>query len=159
MLFEFITIHTQSCTQRAEKPSMSFKFELLLLPRLTQGNLLEYGYTLTSFTRHHAPCACLCSEKRQSLLFSTHLFVKGASQIRVHCHCKDLQEKENLGVPNGALKVVFAWWLVTLIHCSTNVCAEIALDSEKIIYTFMALWSIFNSHYTIKIEENKNKLG
>ena len=65
---------------------MSFKFELLLLPRLTQGILLEYRYTLTSFARHHAPCACLCSEKRQSLLFSTHLFVKGASQIRVHCH-------------------------------------------------------------------------
>ena len=65
---------------------MSFKFDLLSLPRLKQGNLLEYGYTLTSFVRHHAPCACLCSEKRQSLLFSTHLFGKGASQIKVHCH-------------------------------------------------------------------------
>ena len=36
--------------------------------------------------RHHALCAWLCSKTRQSLLFSTHLFVKGASQIRVHCH-------------------------------------------------------------------------
>ncbi len=35
---------------------------------------------------HHAPCAWFCSEKRQSLLFSTHLFAKGVSQIIVHCH-------------------------------------------------------------------------
>jgi hypothetical protein len=51
-----------------------------------QGNLKEYCYPLTSFVHHHAPCAWLCSEKRQSLLFSTHLFAKGASQIKVHCH-------------------------------------------------------------------------
>jgi hypothetical protein len=36
--------------------------------------------------RHHARCARFCSEKRQSLLFSTHLFAKSASQIIVHCH-------------------------------------------------------------------------
>ncbi len=51
-----------------------------------QGNLKKDCYTLTSFVRRHAPCAWLCSEKRQSLLFSTHLFAKGASQIIVHCH-------------------------------------------------------------------------
>ncbi len=51
-----------------------------------QGNLKKDCYTLTSFVRHHAPRAWLCNEKRQSLLFSTHLFAKGASQIKVHCH-------------------------------------------------------------------------
>ncbi len=84
---EFVAIYTRIKTQHAEKSaSLSFKFNLLSLPRLKQGNLKEYCYTLTSFVRHHALCAWFCIEKRQSLLFSTHLFGKGASQIRVHCH-------------------------------------------------------------------------
>ena len=80
----------QSVTLKVQRnpraSSLSFKFNLLTLPRLKQGNLQEYCYTLTSFVHHHALCAWFCSEKRQSLLFSTHLCVKGASQIRVHCH-------------------------------------------------------------------------
>ena len=81
---EFVSIHIRTKTQHAEKSaSLSFKFDLLSLPRLQQGNLQEYCYTLTSFVHQHAPCAWFCSEKRQSLLFSTHLFGKGASQIKV----------------------------------------------------------------------------
>jgi hypothetical protein len=60
--------------------------QFIIIASSKQGNLKEYCYTLTSFVRHHAPCAWSCSEKRQSLLFSTHLFAKSASQIKVHCH-------------------------------------------------------------------------
>ncbi len=65
---------------------MSFKFKLLPLPCLKLGNLRIHHYTLSSFVRHHALRAWCCNKKRQSLLFSTHLFGKGAPQIKVHCH-------------------------------------------------------------------------
>jgi len=77
---------TLSVQRNPRASSLSFKFNLLTLPRLKQGNSKKDCYTLTSFVRHHALCAWFCSEKRQSLLFSTHLFAKGVSQIKVHCH-------------------------------------------------------------------------
>ena len=86
MLSEFVSAYIRIHSQHLEKSSMSFKLNLLQLPCLKLGNSRKYRYTLTSFVRHHAPCACFCSEKCQSLLFSTHLFGKGASQIKVHCH-------------------------------------------------------------------------
>ena len=60
--------------------------QFIIIASSKQGNLKEYCYPLTSFVHHHALCAWLCSEKHQSLLFSKHLFAKGASQIKVHCH-------------------------------------------------------------------------
>ncbi len=82
----FMQSVTLSVQRNPRASSLSFKFNLLTLPRLKQGNLKEDCHTLTSFVRHHALCAWFCSEKRQSLLFSTHLFAKSVCQIKVHCH-------------------------------------------------------------------------
>ena len=87
MLSEFVPIYIRIYYRHVEKSaSLSFKLNLLSLPRLTQGNLREYRYTLTSFRAPPRAMRVIMQKKCQSLLFSTHLFAKGVSQIKVHCH-------------------------------------------------------------------------
>ena len=87
IISEFLSIHIRTKTQHTEKSaSLSFKLNLLALPRLTQGNLREYRYTLTSFRAPPRAKRVILQRKMSVTIILNAPLGKGASQIKVHCH-------------------------------------------------------------------------